>query len=241
MPFWYAEPSDIPPTDANARIPLDCPVCGVHTDAKIVAHFASAQNSWVRLASEELELHNFLVRCTRCGSGILIVWSYGETMRGEKITSGRTAHPLPSAAFEIEQLSKLSKDAIPAAILVDLRQAELAFAAGAHYGAGLLLRRACQSICRHQNIPEKNGLKGQIVQLATDGIITKSLGEMADSVRIIGNELAHPDPNTPSVITTDDVRTGWEFLNQLVRAIYVDPAKAKDFKIALSKKGVKTK
>lgn len=240
MPFWYAGRSDIPPTSASARIPLDCPVCGVHTDAETVAHFVTSQNNWVRLAAQELQLHNFLVRCTRCGSGIFIVWSFGETIRGQKITSGRTAYPLPSAAFEIEQLSKLSKDAIPAAILEDLRQAELAFAAGAHYGAGLLLRRACQSICRNQNIPE-NGLKGQIVQLAKNGTITKSLGEMADGVRIIGNELAHPDPNTPSVITPDDVRTGWEFLNQLVRAIYVDPAKAKDLKVALSKKGVNTK
>jgi Domain of unknown function (DUF4145) len=238
MPFWHASESEVPPADISHRIPLDCPVCGVHTHAQIEGYLVTRQNDWVRLAAHEMALHNYLVQCTRCHSGIFIIWSYGETLRGERVTEGTEVYPLPPrSAFETE---KLSKEAIPAAILEDLRQAELAHAAGAHYGAGLLLRRACQSICRDKEVKENGGLKGQIVQLATSGIITNSLAQMAESIRIIGNELAHPDPNTPSVITRHDVNAGREFLNQLVRAIYVDPARAKQLKSALAQKGVKT-
>jgi Domain of unknown function (DUF4145) len=119
-----------------------------------------------------------------------------------------------------------------------LKQAELAFAAGAHYGAGLLLRRACQSICLDKGISQ-NGLKGQIKKLAENGVITAALAELADSIRIIGNELAHPNPNTPSVITQGDVEAGYVFLSQLVRAVYVDPANAQQLKTQLKKKRVK--
>jgi hypothetical protein len=58
-------------------------------------------------------------------------------------------------------------------------------------------------------------------------------------VRVIGNELAHPDPNTPSVITDEDVGLAYEFLTQLVRAIYVDPQRAAKLKADLNKRGVR--
>ncbi len=228
----YGEES-VPPTAAG-RIPLRCPICGTHTDAPIVCLHVTQQNDFVRLPSSYMALHNYLVRCTRCSSGLLVVWSYGEEPDGHGHTAGIRVLPLRASTFETDMIAS---DAVPRAILEDLRQAELAFYAGADYGAGLLLRRACQSIARHQSIPD-DGLKGQIEEMARRGIITKSLAEMADGIRIIGNELAHPDPNTPSVITAEDVHLAKEFLEQMVRAIYVDPARARKLKEELKKKGV---
>lgn len=213
---------------------MDCPVCGTHTDAEIKSFFESENNQWSR-AFGIGKVFNYLLRCTRCTSGILFIWAYREMIRGGQGISSIAVFPLPTTAFKTDALGH---DAIPPAILKDLEQAELAFAAGAHYGAGLLLRRACQSICLDKQVPP-NGLKGQIKKLAASGVITATLAELADSIRIIGNELAHPDANTPSVITEDDVTAGAEFLTQLVRAIYVDPAKAQQLKTALGKKGVK--
>jgi hypothetical protein len=128
---------------------------------------------------------------------------------------------LPTAAFETQALGRKW---VPPAILKDLEQAELAFAAGAHYGAGLLLRRACQYICLDKQIPYEKP-RSQIQQLAANGTITTTLAQTAESIRVLGDELEHPDANTPSVITEDDVKAGWVFLTQLVRAIYVDPAR----------------
>lgn len=230
----YGE-ENVPPTAAGRRIPLRCPTCGTHTDAPIICLHVTQQNAFVRLPSSYMALHNYLVRCTRCNSGLLVVWSYGEEPReGGGHTAGTRVLPLRASAFETESIAR---DTVPRAIQEDLRQAELAFYAGADYGAGLLLRRACQNTARHQGIPD-DGLKGQIEEMARRGIITKSLAEMADGIRIIGNELAHPDPNTPSVVTAEDVRLAREFLEQMVRAIYVDPARARKLKEELKEKGV---
>lgn len=231
----YGE-ENVPPTGKERRIPLRCPICGIHTDAPIVCTHVTQQNDFVRLPSSYMALYNYLVRCTRCNSGLLVVWSYGEEPpAGGGHTAGSLVLPLRASAFETD---RIAVDAVPAAILEDLRQGELAFYAGAHYGAGLLLRRACQNIARHWQIPEDGGLRAQIEAMAAQGIITKSLADMAEGIRVIGNELAHPDPNTPSVITADDVRLAREFLEQMVRAIYVDPARAKKLKDDLKKKGV---
>lgn len=225
-----------PPTDCKKPIPLRCPICGIHTDAKIVASFVTPDSNFVKLPTPEIKVHNYLVRCTRCESGILVMWSYGESEDHRcGLTAGMCVYPFPTSAFETEQLPR---EAVPAAVFEDLRQAELAYLAGAHYGAGLLLRRACQNICREQKIPETGGLAHQIREMAVRGIITEHVSEMADTIRIIGNELAHPDPNTPSVITAEDIRLAREFLSQLVRAVYVDPARARKLKGELKKKGV---
>jgi hypothetical protein len=232
--FYYASEEEIPPEDSRSRIPIQCPTCGFHTDSEIMGVFTTGQNEFVRLPESHMKLHNYLLRCTRCDSGIFIVWSYGDSRNG-RITAGRVIYPLRLEAFELD---KLGGKSIPKGIFEDLRQAELAFAAGARYGAGLLLRRACQNICRERNI-DGTGLKGQIKMLATSGLITTTLEEMAHHTRIVGDELAHPDPKIPDIISDEDVRAAWEFLTQLVRAIYIDPAKAEKAKSDLHQKGVK--
>lgn len=221
----YSE-DDKPPTDLKKRISVRCPVCGVHTDAAIVGLVVTPASQFVQLPDSSWSVYNYLVQCTRCKSGLLIMWSYGEHIT-QKYTAGRLVYPLPTSPFETE---KMAEGAVPAAVLEDLRQAELAHLSGAPYGAGLLLRRAAQYICREQQVPETGGLANQIKALATRGVITRHLAEIADAVRILGNELAHPDVNTPSIISSEDVRLAWEFMCQLVRAIYIDPVRVKEFK-----------
>jgi len=226
---------DKPPDAHDGTIPLRCSICGTHTDARIAGRVVTPDSRFVQLPHHVMKVYNYLACCTRCQSGILVMWSYGEEVNGDAYSAGRLVFPFPTAAFGTEQLPR---DLIPSAVYEDLRQAELAYLARSHYGAGLLLRRACQNICRQQGIPDVGGLKGQIKELASRGTITKSLAEQAESIRVIGNELAHPDPNTPSVIQPGDVRLAMEFLDQLVRAIYVDPARVKELKADLQKRGV---
>jgi hypothetical protein len=103
------------------------------------------------------------------------------------------------------------------------------------------LRRLCQNVCIDKKIPEPRdgGLKARIRGLAEQGFITKSLADMADTIRVVGNELAHPSPESPLVITPDDVDAAWDFAVQLVNAVYVGPARADKFKSKLAEKGVK--
>ncbi len=82
------------------------------------------------------------------------------------------------------------------------------------------------------------GLRAQIAELSKKGAINKHVHEMAETVRIIGNDIAHPDAKTPIRITPDEVVLAQEFLRQLVDAVYIAPKKASDLRARLKKKGV---
>jgi hypothetical protein len=132
----------------------------------------------------------------------------------------------------------IAEASIPASILEDVRQARVCEEAGAPYGAGLLYRRACQYVCRDQGAKARD-LRDQIPELAKDGLITNALADQAHHVRIVGNELAHPDVNNPLVISQDDVADAREFVEQLIRAIYVDPARNAARRASLQQRGVR--
>lgn len=223
--FWSVyDKEKAPPAEKVKIIPLQCPNCGAHTDAEIRAHFITHQNKYVKLPATEMGVYNYFLRCTRCNSAILLLWSYGEDWHGEGVTAGRIIFPLHTEAFDF---SDINDDVIPEAVLEDIRQAELSYFSGAFLGAGMLLRRACQNICRDKNIEVKGNLVSEINNLVDKGIITKDMAEMAHTIRIIGNEIAHPNPKKALIISRDDVRICREFINQLVQVIYINPFKAK--------------
>lgn len=233
--FRYAYGEDCPPKESESKIPITCPYCGTHTHADIISKFVTSQNDFVHLPNSEMAVYNYFLRCTRCQSAIFILWTYGKDYRSMGSTAGRIVFPFYTDAFEAKEVSE---DVMPAAIYEDLVQAEISYYSGAYLGAGLLLRRACQNICRDKKCSEKKGLLGQIDELVTNNIITKEMSEMAHSVRIIGNEIAHPNPSTPFIISRDDIKACREFLKQLIQVIYVNPHRAKIVKETLSKKGV---
>jgi hypothetical protein len=111
-------------------------------------------------------------------------------------------------------------------------------AAGAIYGSGLLYRRAVQYLCRDKKAPDSGGLKGQISYLAINGTITNSLKELAEHVRIIGNDIAHPDARHPARIEWNEIKAISEFTKQLIDAVYVAPYKAAELRRTLKRKGV---
>jgi hypothetical protein len=232
--FYYSAES---PPQPGGRIPLDCPFCETHTDAKVISCCTTNYSKWVDLPHNGMVLLNYLVQCTRCGAGLLVFWPHGRDLHGGYTTAEKYVWPLP--ASDLQKAASIAD--VPRAVSADLQEAELAFIVGAVYGAALLLRRACQNICRERDIAEPPGLglKGQVAQLAARGIITKALAEMADSVRVIANEVAHPSPDTPAVITVDDVAAAREFMLQLTQAVYIDPARATRLKEGLAKRGVK--
>ena len=234
--FRLAYGDDRPPSEKENSVILKCPYCGIHTNAEIISRFITKQSDYVRLPNMEMSIYNFFLSCTNCKSAILLLWSYGKDFRDRGSTAGRIIFPFYTEAFEANELGK---DVVPGAILEDIAQAELSYYVGAYLGAGLLLRRACQNICRDKKCEEKGGLVSQIKDLVKKNIITQDMIELADTIRIIGNEIAHPDPNTPFVITHDDVNACQEFIEQLIQIIYVNPYKAKIIKEKLITKGVK--
>ena len=232
--FWSAySAQDIPPDSDQTEIALACPNCGIHTNAEIIGRFITEQNKYIRVPNYEMKIYNYFLQCTRCKSAILVLWSFGN-MFNSKTTSGKIIFPIYTDISEYEDL----KGIVPEAILEDIYQAEFSFMGRAYLGAGLLLRRACQYICLDKEC-KKDNLVNQIGELVAKGIITKDLSELAHNIRIVGNEIAHPDPNTPFIITRDDIKACSEFLKQLIQVIYVNPYKSSLLREGLEKRGVK--
>lgn len=205
------------------RIPVMCPICATHTDARVINVQEVKQNEFIKLPENSMSLHCFFLQCTHCKGPMLYLVPVGNGTTADSLM-----FPIPLNTDE-----KFAK-CLPPAIYEDLRQAQLAFNVTAYLGAGMLLRRACQNICRDKECQGKDLYK-EIDDLVSKNLITRDMAEMAHSVRIIGNEIAHPSPNEVLVITADDVRICYAFLKQLVQVIYVNPFEAKKMRERLGK------
>jgi hypothetical protein len=217
--FLWAYGKESEPPDVGDRLSYHCPYCLIDTHGQIASAFVVPQSEYVRLPASEMQLHALVLQCTRCNGVALLLWPYGKA--GEKhMTTDRMMVPFPQTA---RQVFGPDDRHVPAAILEDLRQAELSMHAGAVYGAGLLLRRACQYICRDKGCTGRN-LEKEIDALAPQHI-TPDMAGLAHGIRVVGNELAHPDAKSPAKVSTKDVRDCWEFVVELIRVIYVHPAR----------------
>jgi hypothetical protein len=231
--FGFYRTNIQPPDKAGERVPIQCRHCFTHTDAQVIASFATPHGEW-HPTPADMPIHNLLLRCTRCQGAMLFLWPYAKEPTGGGITTEGRLFPVGSA----RNVEPGFKSAVPAAILEDLQQAEMCESVGAIYGAALLYRRAVQYLCRDKKVPDSGGLKGQISYLANNGIITSSLKELAEHVRIIGNDIAHPDAQHPARIEWNDIKAVSEFTTQIIDAVYVAPYKAAELRKTLKRKGV---
>lgn len=220
------------PQKAGERLAVECRHCFTHTDSAVMSVFTTPQNEWHRTPAD-MPIFNLLLRCTRCGGAMLMLWPFSANAVTNIMVEPRL-YPIGSA----RDADKAYQASVPAAILEDLKQASACQGVAAVYGAALLYRRAIQYLCRDKKAPEKLGLKGQIANLAASGIITTHIKELAEHVRIIGNDIAHPDAEHPARIEWNDVKAASEFARQIVEAVYVGPYKAAELRKRLKEKGV---
>ena len=217
----FVHGEDGKPPDKGSRWSYNCPYCFVNTHSPVLERFTTPGSSFIRMPSFEMQLCSIILQCTCCRGVVLVLWPYGEDISsGQGMTTRPMILPFPQAAREVFGSDDQS---IPAAILEDLRQAELAFQVGAVFGAGLLLRRAIQYVCRDKACKGKD-LREEIDALAPP-YITNDMANIAHSIRIVGNELAHPNAQTPAAITSQDIKDCWEFIIELIKVIYIHPAR----------------
>jgi hypothetical protein len=207
-----------PPKEVGEAIALVCPHCEIHTSAKVVATFRSPRNKW-HSPPASMEVHNAFLTCTRCNGAILVLWPFVENVMYGGITTFNRVYPLPGGPGWFGQDAET---VVPKAIAQDIKQAFLCSRVGAPYGAALLFRRAVQYLCRHKKAPD-SGLKAQIKWLHHQGIINKPLANQVDSVRVVANDVAHPNARRPARITPQDIDVVADFVRQLIDAVYVGP------------------
>lgn len=123
---------------------------------------------------------------------------------------------------------------IPKEIFSDYYDANMCISVNLPSAAALLMRRALQRICRAFGIKKQN-LKQEIEELAQLGRISNETSKLADGIRLVGNDVAHPDPSVDEP-TIDDIEDARSFLEQVFQEVYILPAKRKELESRTNKR-----
>lgn len=99
----------------------------------------------------------------------------------------------------------------------EVDEANLCFAIGAYMGCLLLCRTVLIALQRQQEV-------GNIKELKDEGIISEKMYLQADEVRLWANIVGHEDID-PKVIGKDDVEQLLTYLESIIDAVYVQPAR----------------
>lgn len=144
----------------------------------------------------------------------------GQTFSLEYVTHYPLGEPPEEVAEEI-----------PANIAADYREAQRCRFVDAHNATVEMCRRAVQASCIDLKAPSDEKLVKQIDWLASEGIITAPLKEMAHRIRLGGNLGAHPpeDSEDAIVIGPEYSDAVLEFTRDFFHHVYVMPVRLKTF------------
>lgn len=233
--MWSISERELKDPLEQLSIPCTCSHCGRDIDATVV----------FREKGKDLGLFNgipyfFMVRCHKCSYLNLVIQNFSRDIPN-RCWLLHSIHSFPPS--ELPAKIKKYKDdngktIIPAAIFADLQQAIVCSSVGALQGATLLLRRACENICVDNQCTAPK-LKFKIAELKDKGLITKAQLDQAHNIRILGNSVAHDDPNSPFKVEYDDTKTALDFVISLIDVIYLFPYQQKEHLASLKRRGAK--
>jgi hypothetical protein len=158
---------------------------------------------------------HYLYRCVKCQKDTYFHF------RPEFLNCGksRPEYPRQEIVHQFPVLTPLSHAAIPTAIAAAAIEAEKCLGVGAYNACGVMTRRAMHSLCENMEAKGKD-LFGQLKDLKERQLITPSLHEWADGLRVLGRDGAHPE--FPEV-TAEDAEDGVNALREVIRYVYILP------------------
>lgn len=115
---------------------------------------------------------------------------------------------------------------MPADIRRDIEESKLALSVGAFNASAAMSRRALQRACKTKG-SKKSDLIDQINELADNKIITTDIKELAHTVRLVGNDGAHPNEVN---VDASDAKEILELAEQFMEIIFIAPAKVREIK-----------
>lgn len=173
-----------------------CPRCGVFSNCPAATVLAVQQPGQITIA---------LLQCQAC-NGVIAVEA--EHLNDKRF---RVLHVWPLAAPE-------GLADAPEEVAQALQEARICRTAGAVTAGALVSRRAIEMIVRDRGQTE-GGLRARIARLD----ITGDLKRIADGVRLIGDEAAHPGGDAWNQVTVDDLDMVIDLAVELIGQIYVMP------------------
>lgn len=194
-----------------------CPYC--HKEVTFSWVFLSESGGDIRNRFREYFNNNLAAwmvgECPSCKKCVLIEYSLKENGYPDSLRKIFPS-PLPSPV-DARMPDKIKKD---------LQEAKLCFSVGAINASATMARRAIQRACKEMGATKRE-LLDQIDEIASSGIITQPLKELAHTVRLVGNDGAHPNEED---VEEQDVKEILELAEQFMGVVFVAPARVKEIK-----------
>lgn len=204
-----------------------CNHCGNKTPQEIVHVFTSHDSFDFSDKDEDFfECYYFYCICKTCNQPLIYYQHEFETDKPNVWT----------ASCIYPRTKEYSQDYIPKTIRDTYNEASKIRRLSPN-GYALLARKVVELICK--DIGAKgNKLIEKIKSLSDDGVIPKTLFDMFENIRFLGNVSAHEDSVT---VENDEARIVGEFIDAILEYIYVAPNKIKKLEQAIEAKYKKGK
>lgn len=188
-----------------------CPHCSFRSYFKPVtsAHTEDRGGRWYTICNG--------AQCEACKGFVLVV--------GKKYEQNQQAWTF-DAVYPLGKPNDFVAPEVPAPIAADFQEALRCAWVNAYRATVTMCRRALQASCVELKAKDAK-LQDQIDELASKGVITESLKQMAHEVRLTGNDGAHPGKDGLNDVSEPDSRDMIEFTREFFHHVFVVPAKLK--------------
>jgi hypothetical protein len=150
-------------------------------------------------------------------------WRPGNMSAGEELTT--EAERMTDVTWSPPSMLKADTEFIPEGVAGFLQEAHDAHSIGAHRAVLLLVRSVIEATAREKGI-ESGSLVQKINNLHAEGHVRTGTKDMAHTLRILGNDMAHGEID--SVPTIEDATDALTVLKFVLDDVYVADARRAD-------------
>lgn len=202
--------------DTLAINEITCPFCMEKGNFKTVFHAEKKK------ANNSKKLNFDTLECGNCKGYVMALWSMSPGMHRD--SSPRHGYRVLPYPLKLEKWP----DAWPETVGRYWLQAKRSLSAENWDAAALMARSSLQAALREQQATGRS-LKAEIDDLASKGVLPPVMREWSHNLRELGNESAHPSPDSPS---TDprDARDIVFFLDYLLEYLYTLPKTIQEYR-----------
>lgn len=194
---------------------ITCPFCNES------GNFSFAFHGEKKKPNSDNRLNFDVYQCKNCVGFVHVFWSAGEGF-------GRGLYGFRVLPWPLDSKPKPS-DNWPDGMKTFWVQAHDSLRRENLDAATVMARSAVQFIARERGA-KASKLKGQIDELAAQGVLHPLMKDWAHEVRLLGNDSAHPDPYAQTDVTLENVKDVVNLLDLLLTYLYDLPKQVEDFR-----------
>jgi hypothetical protein len=204
------------PRQIRIEIPdtsITCPYC------KVLSRFVDTSKS---VFDENKGVWSIL-QCIGCKGPVLAIyrWTGSYALAGNEV-GVPVVEPKPARVFPESEPSV--HKSIPQPVAEAYKESIVCYNVGAWKGSAILCRRALQASIVDKGADVKKRLRDQIHELATRQIITQDISNWAHTIRLLGNDGAHPyNKGSLTNVTKSDLDEMLRFMESYLKYVYEMP------------------